>query len=93
MVLGDGEVQRIFQQGPGFVPAIELDQQFAEKYPGHHPIRFFRDTEAIVLDRFRAATFRDQGLREAETKHFVGRIARDEGAELLRSRGHVKASR
>jgi hypothetical protein len=36
-----------------------------------------------VLHRFFAAPFCDQGLGEAETKHFVSRISRHQRAEVI----------
>ena len=89
MVLLDREAQSVFEQGTSLRSSVELEQQFAEENPGHHPVGFLRHAGFEVRHRFRAPTRGDQRLREAETKQLVRRLALDQRLKLFDPRRHA----
>jgi len=88
VILLHGKSKRCFQQWLGIGPPAELQEQFAEKDPGHHPVGFFGDTDRIVWHGLVGAAIGDECLRQTESKHFVVRLALDERAKLLHARNH-----
>lgn len=83
VVLDDGEVEGMLEDGLGVGGAGEREEGFGFEDFGHHPVVLFADAEIEVLDGFLMTAFADQGLSEGETEELVLRVLGYEGLEAL----------
>ena len=86
VVLIDGELQRLLEQCFRLVATAELQLQFPEENPRHHPVGFFGDAKLVMRDGGFALVVRVERLRETETKHLVLRVALHERVKLINAR-------
>lgn len=83
VMLFDREPQRGFEFAPGVGGAAGRQELFSQQETRDHPVGLLSEALFEVRDRFRAACFCDQRLRETEAEKFVFRLGGDERLKLI----------
>ena len=82
VILIDGKLKSVFQDGLRRGGVARAQQEFSEKNAGHHPVGARCAADSVVLDGFASAVRRVQRLGEAETEERIGGLLGDERGEL-----------